>query len=60
MTSQLRHNFAVSQAVHGADDITAPHFYSQVNSLSVCDPKLKLLFTPDQPDSINFESMEPV
>ena len=26
ITSQLRHNFQASQAVHGADDITTPNF----------------------------------
>ena len=58
MTSQLRHNFAASQAVHGADDITAPHFYSQVNSLSFCGFKVKLLLSPAHPYSINFEPRE--
>ena len=38
MTSKLCHNFKASQAVHGADDITIPHFQSQVNSLSICGP----------------------
>ena len=42
MTSELRQNFQASQAVHWADDITTPH---QVNCLSICGPKLILLFT---------------
>ena len=43
MTSQLRHNFQASQAVHGAEDIKAPHIYSQVNSLSICAPQVETL-----------------
>ena len=35
-TSQLCHNFQAIQAVHGADDITTPNFYSQVDSLGIC------------------------
>ena len=35
MTSQLRHNFLASQAVHGADDVTTLHFKSQVNYVGV-------------------------
>ena len=58
MTSQLRYYFQASQAVRGADDVSTPHFYSQVNSLSVFGPKLILLFTTAgwsaQPYSINF------
>ena len=30
MTSQLRHFFQASQAVHGTDDVTSPYFLSQV------------------------------
>ena len=48
MTSQLRHNFLASQAVHGADDVITPHFKSQVDSLGVCGPKLILLTTLPQ------------
>ena len=64
MTSQHRHNynFQASQAVHGADDITIPHVYSQVNSLCICAyvvSKSKLLFTTEgwsaEPYSINFD-----
>ena len=41
MTSQLRLNVQASQAVHGADDsMMTTHFYNQINSLSICDPKL--------------------
>ena len=40
MTSQLCHNFQAIQAVHGADDVTSPHFKSLVNSLSVCVPQV--------------------
>ena len=58
MTSQLRHNFQASQAVHGADDIMTPRF-SQVNSLSICGPQV--LFTAEgwsaQPYSANFETV---
>ena len=43
MTSQLRHNFQASQAVHEAVDITALHFQTQVNSLSVCGPQVDAL-----------------
>ena len=34
MTSQLRHNFRATQAVHGADDIAIPNFLSQVSCIS--------------------------
>ena len=40
MILQLRHNFQACQAVHGADDITTPIFYSQINSVSVCNPQV--------------------
>ena len=43
MTSQLRHFFQASQAVHGADDVTTPPFKSQVHSLRVCGPQVDTL-----------------
>ena len=43
MSSQIRHNFQPSQAVHGADDIITLHFQSQVNSLSVRGPQVDAL-----------------
>ena len=43
MTSQLRQNFQASQAVHRADDIATPHFWIQVNSLSVSAPRADTL-----------------
>ena len=36
---QLRHNFRATQAKHGADDILAPIFMSQVNSLRTYTPQ---------------------
>ena len=58
MTSLFRHYFQASQAVHEADEVTTPHFQSQVNSLSICGPKLILLFTKAvwsaKPDHFNF------
>ena len=43
MTSQFCHNFPTSQAVQGAADATTLNFKSQVNSLSVCGPKVDTL-----------------
>ena len=40
MTSQLCHSFQASQAVHGADDVTAGNCLSQVNSIGVCGPQV--------------------
>ena len=58
-TSQLRHNFQASQAVHKADDIRTLNFQSQFNSMRACGPKLILLFTAagwsSQSYTINFE-----
>ena len=43
MTSQLRHKFQASQALHTADYISTPHFLSLVNSLSICGPQVDTL-----------------
>ena len=43
LTSQLHKNYQASQAEHGADDVTTPHFYSQVNLLSICGPQVDAL-----------------
>ena len=43
MTTQLRYNFQASPAVHGADDITAPHLWSQVNAVNMCGPRVDTL-----------------
>ena len=40
MTSQLNHNFQVSQAVRGADDISNTRFKRQINSISICGPQV--------------------
>ena len=43
MASQLHHYFQVSLAVHVANGITTPHFYSQVNYLSILGPQVDAL-----------------
>ena len=43
MTSKLCHYFEPSRVVHGADEITTPHFYSQVSFLSICGPQVDTL-----------------
>ena len=47
MTPQLRHNFQASQAVHGADAITATHFSARSILLALVVPKLIILFTTE-------------
>ena len=43
MTTKLRHNVQVSQAVHGADDVMTLHIWSQVNSLNIYSPLVDTL-----------------
>ena len=43
MTSQLPYKFQASQAVHVAEDVTAPHFKSQVHWASLVP---KFFLTP--------------
>ena len=40
MESQRRHYSQASQAVHWADEVTTPHFLSQVNFLSIYGPQV--------------------
>ena len=54
MASQIRHIFQANQAAHGADDVTALLFESQVNSLSICSPQADTLSLGFEPGSISF------
>ncbi len=59
MTSQLRHKFRASQAVHGHDDITTLPQPGQVIVMKIWTPQvLTRLIKPDcnaQPYYINFD-----